>query len=72
MIWKFPIRVALISFLTMSAARAADIPRCDHPFAHQSAVNVYVLEDFERDAAPDLQNVRQRLAWLATPLVLSA
>ncbi len=66
MIWKFPICVALISLLTLSAARAAGIARCDHPFAYQSAVNVYVLEDFERDAAPDLQNVRRRLAWLAT------
>jgi hypothetical protein len=44
--------------------QAGAISPCDEPFAYESAVNVYVLEDATRSADDALRDARRRLAWL--------
>jgi hypothetical protein len=45
-------------------AWAGAISPCREPFAYDSAVNVYVLEDATRSADDGLRDARKRLAWL--------
>jgi hypothetical protein len=56
--------IAFAWLFVASGARAGAIGPCNDPFAYDAAVNVYVLEDSERDAESDLRDVRKRLAWL--------
>ena len=55
----------LVPFIGVSGVRAGGIAGCDAPFVYGTAVNVYVLEDADKGASSDLQDIRKRLAWLA-------
>ena len=65
MIRKLLVSVTLVGLLGLGTAWAGDISNCDHPSAYESAVNTYVLEDYEVGAKEDLQEIRRRIAWLA-------
>jgi hypothetical protein len=56
--------IAFAWLFVASEARAGAIAPCTEPFAYDAAVNVYVLEDWERNAESDLRDARKRLAWL--------
>lgn len=58
--------VGLACLFAANDARAGAIGPCDEPYAFESAVNVYFLEDAEQGADERLRDVRKRLAWLVT------